>query len=182
MFDAIFFAYVVINVYLGFRFGIFRRVVHLGAFFLGMLLAQALSVGFTQLLNYNTGRYPVSAHFVVYLGILLLLVVVAEVLGFAYASALRFLSGLVLDRLMGTVVGLATAVLELSILLYLFGQMIATQGPTGTAQLSIVTSTAEQLSTSPTVKQLKRIEPYSLVFYRPVLPPEPATYFTKSFS
>ncbi|MFN2466022.1 MAG: CvpA family protein [Candidatus Dormibacteria bacterium] len=181
-FDAVIVLYVLLNVFLGFRYGLFRRVLQLGAFFLGMLLAQALSPGFSEQFGYNSGPSPASAHFGVFLAILVGMIVVAEVLGFAYADALGFMSSLLGDRVFGVLLALVTSVLELAIVLYLFGQLVNTQLPTGGSQAAIISSSQEQVSQSFLVKQVRKAERASLFLFRPVLPPEPRTYFAKTFT
>jgi uncharacterized membrane protein required for colicin V production len=181
MFDAIVIVWVLANMYLGFRHGLFRRIVHVLAFYLGMLLAQALSVGFSQLLNLNTGNNPVSAHFVLFVGIVLAVVLFAEILGYAYGSALRSFSGLLFDRFFGLALGLAAGALEMAVLLFLFNQMFATDGPTGTAQLAVMTLLHDAITGSPTAHLLDNLMPLAKFVYAPVLPPKPETYFTKTF-
>jgi uncharacterized membrane protein required for colicin V production len=182
MFDAFAVVWVLANMYLGFRHGMFRRVVHIAAFFLGLLLAQTLSVGFAQLLNLNTGNTPVSSHFLLFVGIVIGVVVFAEILGFAYASALQFFSGMIFDRFFGLVLGLLAGVFEMTVLLILFEQMFATAGPTGSAQLAILTALNDSVIGSPTAGLLHNLVPAAKVIYSPVLPPKLETYFTKTFS
>lgn len=182
MFDILAIVYIVVNLYLGWKYGVFRRIMHAAAFFLGMLLAQALSVGFAQLLNYNTGSVPVSAHLLLYVGIVFAVVLFVEILGFAYASSLEFMSGLIFDRFLGLGIALGAAVLELTILLFIFNLATHTQGPTGTAQMAVVTGMAEQIKASPSAAQFERLLPIAKIVYAPVLPPQPETYFTKSFT
>jgi uncharacterized membrane protein required for colicin V production len=182
MFDILAIVYIAINLYLGWKYGVFRRIMHVGAFFLGMLLAQAISVGFAQLLNYNTGKVPVSAHLLLYVGIVFAVVVFVEILGFAYAKSLQFMSGMIFDRFLGLAIALAAGALELTMLLFIFNLAINTQGPTGTAQMGVVTGMEEQVKSSPSAKQFERLLPTAKLIYAPVLPPQPDVYFTKSFS
>jgi uncharacterized membrane protein required for colicin V production len=182
LFDAIFLIYILLNVFLGFRYGLFRRALHLGAFFLGMLLAQALSPGFAEQFGYNSGPHPADSHFAVYLVILFGLVIIVEGLGFGYADALGFLNTMIGDRFLGAVLGLFASVVELSVILYLLGQLTSTALPSGGSHASIVAATQEQVSSSILAKQLKQVIPLSLVLFRPVLPPDPANYFAKTYT
>ncbi|MDQ6748836.1 MAG: CvpA family protein [Candidatus Dormibacteraeota bacterium] len=181
-FDAVIVLYVLLNLFLGFRYGLFRRVIQVGAFLLGMLLAQALSPGFSEQFGYNTGPHPASAHFGVFLAILFGMILVAEVLGFAYADALGFMNSLLGDRVFGAVLGTVAAILQLAAILYLFGQLVNTQLPSGGSQAEIINSSQDQVAQSVLVKQVKKTQRLSLFLVRPVLPPEPATYFAKTFS
>jgi uncharacterized membrane protein required for colicin V production len=181
-FDVVFALYALANVFLGFRFGLFRRAIHVGAFYLGMLLAQALSPGFSEQFGYNTGQHPASAHFGVYLAILFGMVVVAEVLGFAYADALAFLNTMLGDRAFGAVLGLVASILEIAVLLYLFGQLVDTKLPSSSSQAPIISSAQDQVKASLLAKQIHKTEDIALFVFRPVLPPEPASYFAKTFT
>lgn len=181
-FDLVFIIYAAANVFLGIRFGLFRRAIHVGSFYLGMLLAQALSPGFAEQFGYNTGPNPASAHFGVFLAILFGMVVVAEVLGFAYADALAFLNTMLGDRIFGATLGLIASVLEIAVLLYLFGQLVDTKLPQGGGQAAIVSSSQDQIKASLLARQIKNAQGVSLFVFRPVLPPEPATYFAKTFT
>ena len=182
MIDAIVIVYVLINAFLGFRYGAFRRIVHIGAFFLGLLLAQALSPGFSQIANFHTGAHPADGHFVAFLGVLFGLVVVIEGLMFAFASVLDAMNALIFDRFFGLIIGSVAAVFEMGVVLYLFTYMITTPLPSGTTHADFVSTVSGQVGSSPTAKALSQLRPYVVVLYGPVLPPEPGRYFSKTFS
>jgi uncharacterized membrane protein required for colicin V production len=181
-FDAVFIIYALVNTFLGFRYGLFRRAIQVGAFFLGMLLALALSPGFAEQFGYNTGAHPASAHFGVYMAILVAMIIVAEILGFAYADALAFLNTMLGDRALGAALGLVASVLELAVILYLFGQLVDTKLPSTGSQAPIISSSQDQVSSSLLARQIKKTQDVALFVFRPVLPPEPATYFAKTFT
>lgn len=181
-FDLVFILYALVNAFLGLRYGLFRRAIHVGAFFLGMLLAQALSPGFAEQFGYSTGPHPASAHFGVFLAILFGMVIVAEVLSFAYADALAFLNTMLGDRAFGMLLGVVASVLELAVILYLFGQLVDTRLPSGGSQAAIISSSQDQVNSSLLAKQIKKTQGVALFMFRPVLPPEPATYFAKTFT
>jgi len=181
-FDVVFAIYVATNVFLGYRFGLFRRVIHFGFFFLGMLLAQALSPGFAQQFGYSSGPHPADSHFAVYLSLLLGLVVIAEVLGFAYADALGFLNTMLADRFLGATLGLVASVMEVTVLLYLFAQLVSVSLPSGGSHAPIVSASQEQVGQSLLAKQFHRLQGPALVIFRPVLPAEPITYFAKTYT
>ncbi len=181
MIDIITLIYVLINALLGFRYGLFRRFVHIGAFYLGMLLAQALSPGLAQSMNYQQGPYPVAAHFAVYLGVLLLIVVVLEALMFGFGDALEAMNALIFDRFFGLGVGILAAVFEMAVVIYLFQYMAATPIQSGGSQPAIVNYFSGQLD-SPTPRALNQLRPYVIVLYQPVLPPAPASYFAKTIT
>ena len=182
LFDFIFGLYALTNVFLGFRYGLFRRFMHIGAFLLGMLLAQALSPGFAEQFGYNTGPHPADAHYGVYLAILFGIVVIAEILGFAYADALGFLNAMLGDRLFGAIVGLVASTLEIGVLLYLFAQLTSVGLPPGGSHAPVVSSSQDQVTNSVVAKQVKRLQEFTLIVFRPVLPPEPVTYFAKTYT
>jgi uncharacterized membrane protein required for colicin V production len=181
-FDAIFIIYTLANMFLGFRYGLFRRVVHVGAFLLGMLLAQALSPGFAEQFGYNTGTHPADSHFGVFLAILFGIVIIAEVLGFAYAEALGFLNTLLGDRFFGALLGLVASTLQIGIILYLFAQLTSVTLPSGGSNAGIIGSSQTEINNSIVAKQVKRIQEVTLLVFRPVLPPEPVSYFAKTYT
>jgi uncharacterized membrane protein required for colicin V production len=182
VFDVIVVLYVLVNAVLGFRYGLFRRFVHIGAFYLGMLLAQAMSPGLAGAFNFNTGTQPTAGHFLLFLVVLFGLVLIVEVLMFAFGSVLDAFNALIFDRFFGLVIGAVAGVLEMAVFLYLFNFMIATPLPSGASQPPIVTSLASQLEGSPTAKAMARLRQYIVVLYGPVLPSEPGTYFAKTYS
>lgn|GEM_PF-3085438 len=180
--DAILVVYALVNAYLGFRFGLFRRVLHLGAFFLGMLLAQALSPGVAEQLAYNTGPHAADAHFGVFLAIVLAILFIAEVLGFAYAGALSFLNTLLGDRFFGVVAGLVASILEFGVVLYLFTELMSVTLPPSGSHAAVSTATQDQVNNSIVARQVKQLQNITLFVFLPVLPPEPGTYFAKTYS
>lgn len=174
--------YLVLNAYLGFRYGLFRRFLHIGAFFLGLLLAQALSPGFAEMINYNTGTHPAAGHFFLYICVVFGLVLAAEILSFAFGSMLAAMNALLFDRFFGMVVGALAAVFEMAVVLYLFVYMYAVPLPSGATQPDIVNYFSGQVNSDPVARGLTQLRPYVITIYSPVLPPEPATYFAKTFS
>jgi uncharacterized membrane protein required for colicin V production len=182
MIDAIVIVYVLINSLLGFRYGLFRRLVHAGAFFLGLLLAQAISPGFAQMANFHTSTHPTDGHFLAFLGIVFGLVIIVEGLMFAFGSVIDAMNALIFDRFFGLVIGIIAGVFEMGVVLYLFTYMVATPLPSGDTHTDIVGSLSSQASTSPTAKALSQLRPYIVVLYGPVLPPEPGNYFARTFS
>ena len=182
MFDAVVVLYVVVNAVLGFRYGLFRRFVHIAAFYLGLLLAQAMSPGLAGVFNYNTSNHPTAGHFFLFVAVLFGLVLVVEALMFAFGSVLDAFNALIFDRFFGLIIGALAGVLEMAVVLYLFNFMVATPLPSGATQPPIVTSISSQLEGSPTAKALGQLRQYLVVLYGPVLPPEPGSYFAKTYS
>jgi uncharacterized membrane protein required for colicin V production len=182
MIDAVVIVYVLINAFLGFRYGLFRRLLHIGAFYLGMLLAQAISPGFAQLANFHTSDHPTDGHFLAFVAIVLGMVVIVEILTFALADALDVMNALIFDRFFGLILGTIAAVFEMGVLLYLFSFMVATPLPSGATHVDIVSTFSTQAASSPTARALTQLRPYIIVIYRPVLPPDPGLYFAKTFS
>ncbi len=179
--DAIALVYVVVNAVLGFRFGLFRRFLHIAAFYIGLLLAQALSVGLAQLFNFQTGPYPSAAHFGVFLTIVAVLVIVGEVLTFGYADALAAMNALIFDRFFGLAMGIVAGILEMAVILYLFQYMAATPLQSGEIRPDIVNYFTGQMG-SPSARLLNQLRQEVIFLYGPVLPPEPASYFAKTYS
>jgi uncharacterized membrane protein required for colicin V production len=170
------------SVVLGYRYGLFRRLVQVAAFALGLILARGMSVAMTQNFGLNVGKHPVAAHLGIFIGIVLAVVIMAEVLMAFYSGPLAFFNALLFDRFFGAAAGLLFSAVELSILLYIFSYGAATQGPGGTGQPQIVDSFTASISQSILAGPLKAIQPAVVTVFRPVLPLEPAKYFASSFS
>ncbi len=179
--DAIVLVYVLVNAVLGFRYGLFRRVLHVAAFYVGLLLAQALSVGVSQLFNFQTSSYPSAAHFGVFLAVLFVLVVIGEVLMFGYGDALAAMNALIFDRFFGLALGVAAGIFEMAVILYLFQYMAATSLPSGAIKPDIVNYFSGQMS-SPSARLLNSLRSEVIFLYSPVLPAEPVSYFAKTYS
>jgi uncharacterized membrane protein required for colicin V production len=182
MFDLLFIAYVVASILLGFRYGLFRRIMHIGGFYLGLLLAQALSPGISAGLGYSSGTHPSASHFGIYLIIVVSIVVVSEVLGALFADVASAFNSMVFDRAFGVAAGGVFAVFELAALLYLFNGFVQTPLGSGGTQPPIVTNVSEQLGQSFLAKRLDQLQSISTTIYLPVLPGEPRRYFAKTYS
>jgi uncharacterized membrane protein required for colicin V production len=182
MFDIIIVLYIVVSAFLGFRYGLFRRVIHLAAFYVGLLLAQYLSPGFSVQFGYSTGDHPADAHFGVYILIVVLLVVVIEILGALFGDALSFMNALVFDRFFGLLAGIGIATVELAALLYLFSNLVITPVPSGTGHPAVVTNIAQQLDEAYLTRLLRAVRPAATFIFLPVLPGEPARYFAKTYT
>jgi uncharacterized membrane protein required for colicin V production len=182
LFDILFLAYILLQTFLGIRFGFFRRLVHFGGFYLGMLLARAVSPGAAQAIGWSAGDHPPDGHFGMFLLIVVGVTVAAEVLAFLYGSALEIFNAMVLDRVLGGATAVITAVLELAVLLYLFGFLLFTPPPGGRGHADISLSTADQISRSYLAKGLTSVEGVATFIYLPVLPSEPGRYWASTYS
>jgi uncharacterized membrane protein required for colicin V production len=182
LFDILFVIYVGVQMFLGLRFGLFRRLVAFAAFYVGMLLARSLSGAASQQFGYSSGQHPSDAHFAIFLIILFFLVIAIEVVTAAFGSALTAFNALVFDRAFGTAAGAVAGVLELAVLLYLFGFLISTPIPAGTGHSPLVNSSQEQIGSSLLVKPLKSVQPAATFIFSPVLPSEPGKYFASTYA
>ena len=179
--DLIIVVYLLAMAFLGFRYGLFRRFLHIGAFYVGLLLAQALSPGLAEVMGYQNGPYPAAAHFGVFLFVLFGLVVIGEGLMFGFSDALSAMNALIFDRFFGLVVGVVAGVFELAVVIYLFQYMAATPLQLGAIQPEVVNYFSAQMGT-PSARLLNKLHPEVYFLYGPVLPSEPGNYFAKTFS
>jgi len=182
MFDLIFILLLLLNVFLGFRYGLFRRVVHFAAGYVGILLASYVSPGVSTFLGYNTGTHPADSHFGIFIAIVVALVILIEIIIAAFGDTFSFMNGLVFDRFFGAIAGFVFLALELSVLLYLFESgLMQTALPSG-GHSSVVAQSQSQLDDSLVAKGLRALKPVSTFIYLPVLPAEPQSYFAKTYS
>jgi len=182
MFDLLFIAYIILNLLLGFRFGLFRRIIHIGGFYLGLLLAQGISPGIAQGLGYSSSSHPGAAHLGIFLIVVTFLLVISEILGALFGDVAAAFNAMVFDKIFGIAVGAVFAVFELAALVYLFNSFLQTPQPVGGTQPTIITNSSEQMNQSFIAKRLQQIQGVATTIYLPVLPGEPRTYFTKTFS
>jgi uncharacterized membrane protein required for colicin V production len=180
--DICFALYILLSITLGYRFGLFRRLIAMAAFFAGLWLARGLSADVSIQMGWNKGNHPVAAHFAVFILIVLVLLIVAEVLGYAYRGPLQFFNALVFDRFFGAIAGAIFAVVQLTVVLILFGAMLATPGPTGGGQAEIIAQLADSANHSAIAKGMVRLEPNVEVIFRPFLPDGLPTYFARTFA
>ena len=182
MVDIVLILYILANIYMGWRYGVSRRLLHFGGFYIGILMAGLTSVELNKNFGWANGDHPQSSHFWIYLGVVVFLVVVFEVLGFAYAGLFRFITAIIFDRVGGALVAIVASVLEIAVIVFMFTAMVSTAGP-GNTSLSAETATiASQVSDSPTVKLVRLAETAALLLFRPALPADTNTYFAKSFT
>jgi len=182
MIDILFVLYIALNIYLGWRYGVSRRLLHFGGFYIGIFMAGLMSVDLNKNFGWASGDHPQSSHFWLYLGVTMALVVIFEVLGFAYSGLFKFITAIIFDRIGGAAVALVAAVLEIAIMVFMFNAMVATGG-SGNASLSAESSTiAGQIGDSPTVKVIRNFENAALFIFRPVLPADTTTFFSKSYT
>lgn len=180
--DVCFALYILLSITLGYRFGLFRRLIVMAAFFAGLWLARGLSPDTSIQLGWNKGSHPTAGHFAVYMLIVVGILVVAEILGHAYRGPLQFFSALIFDRFFGAIAGAVFAVVQLTVILIVFNAMLSTPGPTGGGQAEIISQLADSARHSAIAKGLVTLEPGIQVIFKPVLPEPLDTYFARTFA
>ncbi len=109
--DVVLLALVGLNVYLGFRHGVVRRFFAFGGLFLGCLAASYSGNGIASLVD----PHSLYANAWFFVGVVAVIVVMAEILGYLYEDRLSRVVVLVFDRVAGAVAGAVLGFFEASV-------------------------------------------------------------------
>jgi hypothetical protein len=178
--DLMIVATLVINIVLGVRFGVMRRLVAFAGLFLG--------VGAATLVSANTAVHVAStfgltsalwAHVVTYIGIVVGSVLLFEILGMVYARFLESLVAAMFDAASGGLLGAALGVIEVSLGLYIGIGLINTALPTGYAYPPSFIRAQELIIGSFFAPHFFGLFPLTRVIFAAVLPNSIGTFFTQ---
>ncbi len=178
--DLIIVATLLVNIVLGVRFGVLRRVVAFIGLFLG--------VGAATLVSGNTAPHVAStfgltsalwAHVVTYIGIVVGSVLLFEVLGAVYARFLESLVAAMFDAASGGLLGAALGVIEVALGLYIGIGLVNTALPAGYAYPPSFVHAQELIRGSWMAPHFYALFPLTKVIFAAVLPSSIGTYFTQ---
>jgi uncharacterized membrane protein required for colicin V production len=178
--DAAIIGILVLNVMLGYAYGIVRRVVALIGVFAG--------VGGATLTSANTSTYlsgilgtgsAMWAHVITYTLIVVFVVVLFEVLGAVYQRWINQLIAPLFDRLSGIMAGLVVGALEVTLLLILGIGLINTNLPAGYVYPPAFFTMQQLFYGSLFAPHFYGLEPVTRAIFAMVLPGNLGTYFTQ---
>jgi uncharacterized membrane protein required for colicin V production len=171
--DAVLLFLVGINVYLGWRFGLARRVIAFAGLYAGCLAAT--NVGNAVASAVHPGSVEANAW--AFIAILAVVVVTTEVLGVLFNEKIQKFALFFFDRIMGTLSGLIVGLAQ-ALVIFLVAYAVAA-APAGSALAGrdhLVPAGAIQ--TSMLSSQLARAEPAARQVFGPVLPDNLATHLS----
>jgi hypothetical protein len=178
--DLMIVATVVVNITLGVRFGVMRRVVAAIGLFLG--------VGAATLVSANTSIHVASTfgltsalwtHVVTYIGIVVGSVLLFEILGMVYSRFLESLVAAMFDAASGGVLGALLGVVEVALGLYVGIGLINTTLPAGYAYPPSFVHAQELILGSFFAPHFYGLFPLTKVIFAAVLPSSIGNYFTQ---
>jgi uncharacterized membrane protein required for colicin V production len=166
---------VVVYAGLGYWTGLIRRVIGFVAVYIGFLAAtQAAPTAANVILQAQPGWAVPDALTLGYFGIVVLLTVVIEVMASFYHARLQ-LAALVLNNASGAIVGALTALMAVSVALYLLlagAQPI--EGSPDSAQIQTLDNIRKAVLAPALVRTLGRP---AVILFGPVIPAAPAAFY-----
>jgi uncharacterized membrane protein required for colicin V production len=164
--DGILVLFILVNVLLGWRFGLVRRVLAFGGSYLGALAATHTG---NQLAALMSG-HGIDTNAWVFIGVFLLVTVMIETLGFLYNDRIQKMIVITFNQILGAVAGVMLGFFEVGII-YLVATATATLPGATPAGNGISGSAISQATLSQLVV---KSEPFIKNVFSPVLPSDMA--------
>jgi len=178
--DLIIASLLLVNILLGWAFGLVRRVVAFAGLFAG--------VGAATLTSANTSSYIANtfgitsalwAHVVTYAIIVTFAVLLFEVLGAVYQRYLDMLIAPAFDRLTGTLAGAVVGAFEVTVMLIIGVGLVKSVLPSGYATPPAFLTAQDWFSHSLLAPHFYGLEPVTRTIFSLVLPGSVSAYFTQ---
>lgn len=155
-----------INVYLGWRLGLLRRVVAFAGLYVGVLAATNVGNGLAS----TFASHSLYANAWMFVGVVAFVVLIFEGLGWAFNERLQKIVLFVFDRLTGSIAGL---IVGISQALVLFIVALAVAAVPSTASNNVPSgrgATAQDITSAVLSGQVVRAAPQAQSVFGPVLP------------
>ena len=181
--DLIIVVILLLNVALGWAFGLVRRVVAFAGLFAG--------VGAATLTSANTSTYIASsfgitsalwAHVVTYAVIVTFAIVLFEVLGAVYQRYLDTMIAPAFDRLTGILAGVVVGTFEVTVMLIVGVGIVSAQLPASYATPPAFQTAQDWFNGSLLAAHFYGLEPLTRAIFSLVLPSSISSYFTQLLS
>lgn len=170
----------ILNVGLGWAFGLVRRIVAFGGLFAGIGAATLTSVGTSTYVANTFGiTSALWAHVVTYAVTVLFAIVLFEVLGAVYQRYLDQLIAPAFDRLTGVLAGAVVGSLEITVMLILGVDLVKSSLPGSYAIPPAFVTAQELFSGSLLAPHFYALEPLTRTIFSLVLPSSIGSYFTQ---
>ena len=166
--DGIVVLFLLINVLMGWRFGLVRRVLAFGGSYLGALAATHTGNPLAALVN----NHGIDTNAWFFIAVFLLVTVMIEVLGFLYNERIQKLIVITFNQILGAVAGVLLAFFQVGII-YLVATATATL-PGATPAGSGISGDA--ISTATLSHLIVKSEPFIKNVFAPVLPSDMASH------
>ena len=178
--DLIIATMLVVNIMLGWGFGLVRRIVVFAGLFAG--------IGAATLTSANTSTYIANtfgitsalwAHVVTYTVIVTVAVLLFEVLGAVYQRYLDMLIAPAFDRLTGTLAGAVVGAFEVTVMLIIGVGLVKSSLPSGYATPPAFITAQDWFNNSLFAPHFYGLEPVTRTIFSLVLPGSVSSYFTQ---
>jgi len=164
--DAVLFVLVLLNVYLGFRHGFFRRLLSFAGLYLGCLVATLVGNGIASLV----APHNLYANAWAFVGVVAAVVFVVELLGGLYGDFVRARLVLIGDRTVGGLAGIVVGVTQASIVFVIALAVAAAPAEPGAILPAGRGDFADAIQKASLSGQLVKDQPLIKTVFRPVLP------------
>lgn len=173
--DAVLVALVALNLLMGFRYGVVRRIVAFAGLYLGCLVATLVGNGLASLV----APHSLYANAWFFIGVTAVVVLMVELLGALYGDLLRRGIVILFDRSIGAFAGVIVGAAEASIAFLVALAVSAAPAVAGTNLPSDRGRWADAIRTSSISGQLVQAEPFVRTVFQPVLPKDLRTHLVE---
>lgn len=163
--DVLLLALVGLNVFLGYRYGLIRRVFAFVGLFVGCLAATYVGNGLASLVD----PHSLYANAWFFIGVLAVVILIAEILGYLYEERFRNVIVVVFDRIVGSAAGAAVGFFEASVA-FLVALAVAATPSVGNVVPADRADAGQAIQTSMISGLAVRAEPGVRTVFSPVLP------------
>jgi uncharacterized membrane protein required for colicin V production len=178
--DLVIVAVLVINILLGWAFGLVRRVVAFCGLFAGIGAATLTSANTSQYIANTFGiTSALWAHVVTYSVIVTFAVLLFEVLGAVYQRYLDMLIAPIFDRLTGVLAGAVVGAFEITVMLIIGVGIVRSTLPSGYAYPPAFRTAQDWFNGSLLAPHFYGLEPLTRTIFSLVLPSSISAYFTQ---
>lgn len=154
------------NGYLGWRYGVMRRIVGFAGLYVGVLAASNIGNGLASLF----WPHSLYANAWMFAAVLVFVVVLFEALGWAFNDRLQAIVAFVFDRVMGAATGVIVGIAD-ALVLFLVAYAVAAVPADASNNVPVGRASAAQAIQSATLAgSVARMEPQARTVFGPVLP------------
>jgi len=175
-FDGLLVVLVIVNIYLGLRFGLLRRVFAFAGVYLGLFAATNIGNGVAGLIS----PHNVYANAWAFIGVFIVVVIAFEILGHLFNDRLQLIAVVLFNRISGLAAGL---VVGLSEVLVVFLVALALAGVPVTANNGVDpnrNATAKDIQEANLSSLVVRLAPQARTVFAPALPGDFSAHLAES--
>jgi uncharacterized membrane protein required for colicin V production len=174
---------IVVNILLGWRYGIIGRALALGGLYGGVAAATAMSSRLLRLFGGGGAANDLYSTAWTFIGVVFGVVVMVEILGALYRDRVEKVISLMFDRTSGVVAGLVVGVLQAAVVMMIaLAVGTATTGGPGQNLPAQRNATANAVNNSVIGSHIAGLDPAVKAFFGPALPRSLSGYLADTTS